>query len=150
MGWLQANCTKQQVNPLVRGELTAATTVFFEIEGCQLDRLEVLDPERASLPLRLVIILMTNLDLRPDPANQQPIEFSDKAIWDMDIFVSETHSLGPIFVVLGQVAHFDLVDEGVSPFFFDPCLRLIGLLRPHKALRQSVVYHTQPSVDGRL
>jgi hypothetical protein len=33
MTWLQANRAKQQVDPLVRGELTAAISVLFEIEG---------------------------------------------------------------------------------------------------------------------
>ena len=45
--WLQADGAEQQVDPLVGRELAAACPVLVEVEGGKLDRLEVLDPERA-------------------------------------------------------------------------------------------------------
>ena len=51
-------------------ELAAAFPVLFEVEGGQLDRLEAVDPERTPLAGCLLVVLVPDLDLRPDAAHE--------------------------------------------------------------------------------
>ncbi len=65
VGRLHADAADQQVDPLVGRELAAALPVLVEVERGELDRLEALDPERAPLPLGLLVVLV--LECPPAP-----------------------------------------------------------------------------------
>ena len=95
---------EQQVDPLVGGELAAALPVLVEVERGKLDRLEALDPERAPLPLGLLVVLVLEFDLRPDPAHQQAVEVPQVVLGDVDVLVAEVDQFGPVLVVVGEVA----------------------------------------------
>ena len=101
---LHADAAYQQVNPLVRRELAAALPVFVQVERGELDRLEPLDPERASLALLLLVVLVPEVHLCPDPAHQQPVEVPQVMLRDVDVLVAEVDQFGPVLVVVGQVA----------------------------------------------
>ena len=48
---LKADCSQQEVKPLVRQELAAAFLELHQVERCDLNRLQVVDPELAPLAL---------------------------------------------------------------------------------------------------
>ena len=62
--------SQQQVYPFIGSELAAAGPVFFQVKRCDLDRFQPVDPEWAALALLLFVILMSNIQLRPDPAHE--------------------------------------------------------------------------------
>jgi len=45
----------------------AARSVLFEVECRKLDRLQAVDPEWTALALLLFVVIMTNIQLRPNP-----------------------------------------------------------------------------------
>src|SRR2546428_11461021 len=98
---LHPYATDEEIYPLVRTELAATLPVLFEVEGRKLDRPHVIDPERAPLSRRRLIILMPDVHLSPDTAHEQPVVISDVVFRDMDIFVAEVDELCPVLVVVG-------------------------------------------------
>lgn len=109
---------------------------------------EVFDPKRAAGAARLLIILVANLNLRPNAPHQEPVEIAGVSVRDMEILVAEVDALGPVFVILGNVADLDLVNEGVPLLFLDQGLRLVGLLGPDEIVRERAVYDPQSGVNG--
>ena len=120
----------QQVDPLVGRELAAALPVLVEVEGGELDRLEPVDPERAPLAGGLLVVLVPDVDLRPDPAHQQAVELPQVVLGDVDVLVPEVDQLGPVLVVVGEVADLHLVDEGVLALVLHERLDLVRLVGP--------------------
>ena len=57
--------------------------VLVEVEGGDLDRRELVDPERV-LALRLLVVLEAHVDLRPDAARQQALVVAHVVRRDVD------------------------------------------------------------------
>ena len=148
VGRLHADAADQQVDPLVGRELAAALPVLVEVERGKLDRLEALDPERAPLPLGLLVVLVLEVDLRPDAAHQQAVEVPQVVLGDVDVLVPEVDQFGPVLVVVGEVADLDLVDQGVLALVLDERLGLVRLVGPDEVRGERVVDDPQPGVDG--
>jgi len=74
--------------------------VFFQVEGGDLDRSEMFDPKRASLPFRFLIVLMPDVHLRPNATHQQAIILPQVRLGDMHVPAAEVHKLGPMLVIV--------------------------------------------------
>jgi hypothetical protein len=81
--------------PLFGGELAPLSLILREVESGNLDRGQLLDPERV-FAARLFIVLEAHVDLRPDPAGQQPIKVAHIVGRDVDMLAAEIDDLGPI------------------------------------------------------
>ncbi len=128
---------QQQVDPLVGRELAAALPVFVQVERGELDRLQALDPERAPLPLGLLVVLVPDVHLCPDAAHQQAVVVPQVVLGDVDVLVAEVHQLGPVLVVVGEVADLDLVDQGVLALVLDQRLGLVRLVGADEVRRRA-------------
>ena len=92
----------------------ADAPVLVEVEGRDLDRRQLVDPERV-LALRLLVVLEAHVELRPDAAHQQALVVADVLRRDVEELVAEVDRLRPVVGV--DEAHLHLVDEGVAcPF----------------------------------
>ncbi len=145
--WLVAHAAHHEVEPLVGGELGTQPTVFVEIEGRELDRGELLDPERVLAP-GLLVVLEAHVDLRPDAAGEKPVEVAHVVVGDVDVLVAEVRDLRPVLGV--DQADLHLVDEGVPAVLLDLALRLGTLVRADVVVGQGVVDHLQPHLDRHL
>ena len=65
--WLQADRPDEEIEPLRRVEARASLDVLIERERGELDRFQLLDPERALLSRGALVVSVGDLDLRPDP-----------------------------------------------------------------------------------
>ena len=110
--------------------------------------LRLVDPERAPLALGLLVVLVPDVDLRPDAAHQQAVELPQVVLGDVDVLVPEVDQLGPVLVVVGEVADLHLVDEGVLALVLDQRLGLVRLVGPDEVRGDRGVDHPQPGVDG--
>ena len=116
LGRLVAHAAHDEVEPLVGRELAADAPVLLEVEGRDLDRRELVDPERV-LALRLLVVLEAHVDLRPDAAHDEALVVADVVLGNVHVLVPEVRDLGPVVRV--DEAHLHLVDEGVTPAVLD-------------------------------
>ena len=136
----EADGSQQQVDPLVGRELTTARPVLSEVECRKLDRFQAVDPEWAALALLLFVVLVPNFHLRPDPAHQQAVVVPQEVFGDVDVFVTEVLQFGPVLVVVGNVAHLHLVDEGMLALVLEhrkvtsPSLAKMKIVPDHQML----------------
>jgi len=107
-----------------------------------------LDPERATLSFRRLVVLVPQIDLGPDSAHQEAVEVPQEPIRDMDELVSKVLQLGPVLVVVRDIPHLNLVDEGVVAFVLDHRLSLVGLVRSDKVRGDGVIHHPEPGLDS--
>src|SRR5205823_6177179 len=96
VGGFQADAAEEEVYPLAGGELPAPGAIGLQVEGRELHRLQILDPERAAFPARLLIEGVDEFDLRPDAAHEQPVVLADVLLGDVDEAVAEVDQLGPV------------------------------------------------------
>jgi hypothetical protein len=144
---LVAHAAQHEVHPLVRGELAAQPPVVVELEGRELNRRDLLDPERV-LAAVLFVVLEPHVHLRPDAAGEQPVEVTNVVLGDVDVLVAEVGELGPIVGV--DEAHPDLVDERPAASLFDLALGLHRLVRADVVLGEGVVHHLKAHLDRHL
>jgi hypothetical protein len=95
-----------------------------------------------------LVVLVADVHLSPDAAHQKAVVFADVVLGDMDVLVPEVDQLRPVFVVVGEVADLDLVDERVLDLLLDAGLRLVRLVGADEVVRQGRVDHAEPGVDG--
>ena len=104
--------------------------------------------ESVCRSLGLFVILGTDVDLRPDAAHQEPVVLPHVLLRDVDVLVAKIHELGPVLVVVREVADFDLVDQRVLALVFYLGLHGVGFVRSHKVLGESRVDDSHPGFDG--
>src|ERR1700688_390584 len=104
----EADGSQQQVDPFIGGKLVAACAVFFEVECRKLNRFQTVDPEWAALTLLLFVVLMSNINLRPNPAHQQSVVIAQEMFGDVDVLVTKVLQFGPVLVVVGNVPYLNL------------------------------------------
>ena len=99
--------------------------------------MRLVDPERAPLAGRFLVVLMPDVDLCPDPAHQQAVELPEVVLGDVDVLVPEVDQLRPVLVVVGQVTNLDLVDQRVLTLVLDERLDLVGLVGTDEVRRDA-------------
>ena len=92
---LVAHAAHGEVDPLVRRELGPLALVLLQVEGGDLDRGQLVDPERV-LALAFLVVGEPHLDLGPDAAGQQAFVVADVVGRDVDELVAEIAHLGPV------------------------------------------------------
>ena len=125
----------------------ADAAVLLEVEGGDLDRRELVDPERVLAP-RLLVVLEAHVDLRPDAAHEEALVVADVVLGDVHELVAEVGDLGPVVGV--DEAHLHLVDEGVPPAVLHLALRLHRLVGADVVVGERVVDDLQPHLDRHL
>ena len=55
-------------------------------------------------PFGLLVVLVPDVDLRPDAAHQQAVVVPQVVLGDVDELVAEVDQFGPVLVVVGEVA----------------------------------------------
>ena len=125
----------------------ADAAVLLEVEGRDLDRRQLVDPERV-LALRLLVVLEAHVDLRPDAAHQQPLVVAHVLVGMWRNLLPKLYSLGPVVGVDEPNLH--LVDEGVFPVLLDLALRLRRLVGPDVVVGERVVDDLQSHLDRDL
>jgi hypothetical protein len=75
---------------------------------------------------------MPDVHLRPDATHQQAIVLPKISFGDMHIPVAEIHQLGPMLVVVRQIAYLHLVDKCMLALIFDHRLGFVRLVGTDK------------------
>ena len=110
---LVAHAAHDEVDPLVGRELGPLALVLLQVEGGDLDRRQLVDPERV-LALAFLVVGEAHVDLGPDAARQQAFVVAHVVGRDVDELVAEVVQLRPVVRV--DEADLHLVDEGERPF----------------------------------
>ena len=79
---LIAHAAHDEIDPLVRRELPADVSILVEVEGGDLNRRQLVDPERVLAP-RLFVVFEAHVDLRPDTSHQKPLVVADVVLGNM-------------------------------------------------------------------
>ena len=97
------------------------------------------------LALRLVVVHVLDIDLRPHAARQQPFVVAGVLGRDVQVAVTEVDGLGPPLAVGDAYLH--LVDEAVTPLVHDHALGLHRLVGPDVVLGKGVVDDLEAHLD---
>ena len=92
---------------------------------------------------------MVEVNLGPDPAHKETIIFLDVTFGDMHVIVTEVDQFSPVFVLIGDIFDFNLVDDHVPAALADIRLRFRGFIRSHEVVCESCIDDVQPGFNRR-
>src|SRR5207244_10953145 len=101
----ETDSPKEKVNPFFARELVAARPVLFKVEGRNLNRLQAVDPKRTAFTLLVFVVLVPNIQLRPNTAHQQSVVIPQEVFGYVDVPVTEVLQFGPVLVIVGYIPH---------------------------------------------
>ena len=136
---LHADGAQQHIHPFILRECFAPLFQFFNVHMRHLDRRELSDADRRSVPVFLHILIVQLHDA-PDTAAEQPVKFGGIFLVYGDVLQPEVGELRLIEIPFDIQAHRDFINHGIAAPLPQDRENLLRLIWADEVIRENALY----------